>query len=80
MFSIKNPRPWRNGRILRKGKCKTCSGLWNILLQGTYTTLDEINRLKLKEAISDTTSLLQNQNFFFFKGVNKRISNIFFNK
>ena len=49
MFSIKNPRPWRNGRILRKGKCKTCSGLWNILLQGTYTTLDEINRLILSK-------------------------------
>lgn len=60
-----NPRPWRNGRILRHGlvKCKTCSGLWNRDTNASRNilkiTLDEINRLGRPEYLKRSQRLTQ---------------------
>ena len=60
-----NPRPWRNGRILRHGlvKCKTCSGLWNRDTNASRNilkiTLDEINRLGRPDYLKRSQRLTQ---------------------
>ena len=60
-----NPRPWRNGRILRHGlvKCKTCSRLWNRDTNASRNilkiTLDEINRLGRPDYLKRSQRLTQ---------------------
>ena len=60
-----NPRPWRNGRILRHGlvKCKTCSGLWNRDTNASRNilkiTLDEIKRLGRPDYLKRSQRLTQ---------------------